>query len=192
LYIAHIFNIILQASASGREIGELVDASSRRAVESLRKQLNSDAKAGANAAERLAPAAGVWAREMLFLVRLSIRSFLTGYSEGKAEAETRDWTGIQKKIFEDAGVVMGDTNGADAATKSPPKAQSPPSVAKASRATVVAEAKPTGVSATLDGIEFVRKRKKPTSATTPTPADGNPAAEVDGSDVKPNDDKKSN
>jgi hypothetical protein len=131
-------------------------------VDALRAQMDKDIHIGTNAAQRLAPAAGVWAREMLFLLRLSIRAFLTGYSEGKAEAETRDWTGIQKKIFEDAGVSMDDADGATAAAAAAAAAararESKP--AKASRATVVADAKASGVSATLDGIEFIRKSKK--------------------------------
>lgn len=174
--INSLFHTALKASASGKQIGELVDASSRRAVESLRMQLSKDLKDGGNVAQRIAPAAGVWAREMLFMVRLSIRSFLTGYAEGKSEAEQRDWTGIQKKIFEDAGINTDLSN--DAAAAKPADDNKP--FVKAGRGTVVAEAKPVGVSATLDGIEFVRKRKKSSTVAAP-------GADDSGSDVKNND-----
>lgn len=143
----------------------MVDANSKRTVEALRQQLNSDVKSSANAAERVAPAAGALAREMLFLLRLSVRSFLTGYSEGKAEAETRDWIGIQKKIFQDAGVDADnddDDSGARAAAAeaSAAKAKAREKSERASRSSVVAEIKPSGTSSTLDGLQFVRKRKK--------------------------------
>jgi hypothetical protein len=138
-------------------------------VDTLRKQLSSDAKTGVNAAERLAPAAGVWAREMLFLLRLSLRSFLTGYAEGKAEAETRDWIGIQKKIFEDAGVNTNnddDDSGARAAAAeaAAAKVKAREKSERASRSSVVAEIKPSGTGSTLDGLQFVRKRKKADSS----------------------------
>jgi hypothetical protein len=45
------------------------------------------------------PAAGSWLRTLLMTGRSSVRAFMRGYVEGKADAETRDWASVHTEVF---------------------------------------------------------------------------------------------
>jgi hypothetical protein len=134
------------------EIDGLIAAHQRASAEQLRAAAGRNAVSGAKGMAQLAPTAAVWAREQLFLLRLSVRSFLSGYAEGKAEAESRDWFRIQRQIFADAGDSQHDADAPPA--KVAPQAPPP---------TTTVAAAPTATSNSLKGVEFVRRPRKPVS-----------------------------
>jgi hypothetical protein len=133
------------------EIDGLIAAHQRASAEQLRAAAGRNAVSGAKGVAQVAPTVAVWAREQLFLLRLSVRSFLSGYAEGKAEAESRDWFRIQRQIFADAGDPQRDADAppAKVAPQAPPR-------------TTVAAA-PEATSNSLKGVEFVRRPRKPVS-----------------------------
>ncbi len=113
-------------------------------------------------AKSAVPVIARWASDQLFLIRLTIRAFLGGYTEGKAEAESRDWGGIQSSIFE----AFKDTNVAES-TPTPPSDAAQANQSEPAPKVVAAVVLPQAV--TMNDVVFVRKRR--TAGTKKTETD---------------------
>ena len=142
-------------SPASAAIDAAISERQRTTVERMRAEAAAAVHGGARQAQRGAPVVAVWLREQLFLLRLSVRSFLTGYAEGKAEAESRDWIRIQQQIFADD---PPDSPAAQSHSPPPPPPPPAPAATKARPTTM-----PSNSSSSLHGVEFVRRRKKPLS-----------------------------
>jgi hypothetical protein len=146
------------SSPANAEIENQIAAQQIASAEKLRAAAGRNVVANAKGMSQAAPAVASWARDQLFLLRLSVRSFLAGYAEGKAEAESRDWFRIQQQIFADsdsstkASSEAKPTNAATAADAAPPSKPTTTTTASSSSSTT---------SSSLQGVEFVRKPKKP-------------------------------
>jgi hypothetical protein len=48
----------------------------------------------------LSPALGKWLNEQVYVAKLTLRSFLRGYNDGKSQEELKDWQQIQSDILQ--------------------------------------------------------------------------------------------